>query len=65
MSAITADEINWIQTSDLKGWEAQGSLDYGVQAIPATFLIDPHGTIIARDLNPNELDQHLDSLLRM
>ena len=54
-TAIVEDNISWIQTSDLKGWGAKGSIDYGVQAIPATFLIDPDGTIIERNLTSDEL----------
>ena len=59
LNAIEEDQINWIHTSDLLGWKAQGSLDYGVQAIPATVLIDPNGIILARDLRGEDLDNML------
>jgi thiol-disulfide isomerase/thioredoxin len=62
-NAIVADGINWVHTSDLLGWNSKGSADYGVQAIPATFLINPEGVILARDLPIEELDRQLDSLL--
>lgn len=38
-----------IQVSDLKGWESASRIDYGVQAIPFTVLIDDSGKIIARN----------------
>ncbi len=63
VEAIKEDKINWVHTSDLKGWQAEGSLSYGVQAIPATFLIDPNGIIVARDLKGAALEQKLTELL--
>ncbi len=62
LKAIEEDQINWVHTSDLKGWEAQGALDYGVQAIPATFLIDPKGNIVSRDLKGEKLEQKLEEI---
>jgi thiol-disulfide isomerase/thioredoxin len=62
LNAIEEDGINWIHTSDLKGWEAEGSASYGVQSIPATFLIDPEGKIIEKDLSPEELDVFLQDI---
>ena len=59
VSAIADDNISWIQTSDLLGWNAQGSIAYGVQSIPATFLIDPNGVIIERNLKSAELEAKL------
>ncbi len=60
--AIEQDQLTWVQTSDLQGWDAQGSKDYGVQAIPASFLIDPSGIIVARDLRGEELEQVLSEI---
>lgn len=38
-----------IQISELKGWESTSRVDYGVQAIPFTVLIDASGKILARN----------------
>ena len=62
IEAIEQDQINWIHTSDLKGWDAQGAKDYGVQAIPATFLIDPNGNIVSRDLKGIKLEEKLEEI---
>ncbi len=62
IKAIKEDHIDWIHTSDLKGWQGQGSLDYGIQSIPATFLIDPNGTIIAKNLRGEQLANKLAEL---
>lgn len=62
LNAIEEDQINWVHTSDLKFWQAEGAKKYGVQSIPATFLIDPEGYIIARDFRSAELEQKLQEI---
>ena len=37
---------------------------YGVRGIPATFLINPEGIIIAKDLRGKELETRVDSLIK-
>ena len=37
---------------------------YGVQAIPATFLLDKEGKIIAKNLRGDALEQKLDEILK-
>lgn len=62
VKAIEEDGITWVQTSDLKGWNAEGSFAYGVQAIPATYLIDPDGRIIAKNIKGFELETKLSEI---
>ncbi|MFT4752488.1 MAG: thiol-disulfide isomerase/thioredoxin [Salibacteraceae bacterium] len=62
IEAIAQDGLTWIQTSELKGWSAQGALDYGIQSIPATFLIDPNGNIISRDAKGTKLVDALNTI---
>ena len=50
VQAIAQDELPWLHVSDLKFWRSQAAKDYQVSAIPATFLIDPDGIIIAKNL---------------
>lgn len=64
LKAIQADGLNWTQVSDLKGWESVAARDYGVEAIPANFLLDKEGKIIARNLRGAALDAKLAELLR-
>jgi peroxiredoxin len=49
-TAIEKDKLTWTQISDLKGWESIAARTYNVQSIPANFLVDPQGKIVARDL---------------
>ncbi|MEI6312679.1 MAG: TlpA disulfide reductase family protein [Bacteroidota bacterium] len=61
--AIATDSLTWNHVSDLKGWESKAAKDFAIQAIPQTILIDANGTIIARNLNNEELTAKLSSLL--
>lgn len=56
--------ITWHQLSDLKGWKNAGAALYAVRAIPATFLVDPKGKIIAKNLRGEELGQKLAEFLK-
>ena len=55
LAAIEQTGQKWPQMSDLKGWDCEGALFYGIQSIPANVLIDEHGKIIARDLRGEDL----------
>ncbi|SDL45468.1 MULTISPECIES: peroxiredoxin family protein [Segatella] len=52
---IKSQELNWNQLSDLKGWESEAIVKYGLNIIPANVLIDPTGKIIATDLTGLDL----------
>ncbi len=49
--------------SDLKGWQSSVNQQYGVTGIPATFLIDKEGKIIAKNLRGPELEKKLTEVL--
>ncbi|WP_216848924.1 TlpA disulfide reductase family protein [Pedobacter sp. L105] len=62
IKAIADDQLIWTQVSDLKGWDNSVALQYGVRGIPANFLIDPNGKIIAKDLRRETLNAKLAEL---
>lgn len=63
VSAIEADNLMWENhVSDLQYWNAEGAKIYGVSGIPATFLIDGEGIIIAKNLRGSALRNTLDKL---
>lgn len=62
LQAIDQDGLPWLHVSDLKFWKSQAALDYQVSAIPATFLIDPEGKIIAKNLRGASLEAKLKEL---
>lgn len=62
LNAISADKLTWTQISDLKGQQNDIAVKYGVQSIPANFLIDPTGIIIGKNLSPEQLFEKLKEL---
>jgi peroxiredoxin len=62
IEAIAVDELIWNHVSDLQGWQNEVSNQYGVSSIPANFLLDPEGIIIARDLREEALHTKLEEL---
>ncbi len=60
--AIKSDQLNWIHVSDLQYWNSSAAQLYKVQAIPASFLIDKNGKIIAKNLRGDALDAKLSEL---
>ncbi len=49
-------QMTWQQYFDGKGWENKLAKKYGVEAIPATFLLDGQGKIIGKDLRGEALE---------
>jgi thiol-disulfide isomerase/thioredoxin len=49
VNAIAKDGLIWENhVSDLGGWQSKGAATYGVQSIPAGFLINENGIIVAK-----------------
>jgi len=59
LQAIIDDGMPWIHVSDLKGFKSDVVVSYGVNAIPASFLIDPNGRIVAKNLRGTDLHDKL------
>jgi len=60
-SAIAKHNLSWINVSDLNFWKSEGAKIYNVRAIPASFLIDGNGIIIAKNLRGKNLFITLES----
>jgi peroxiredoxin len=63
LKAIKHDNINYVQVNDNDGWYAKSALKYGVDAIPATFLLNKKGEIVAIDLEGKNLEAKIIELL--
>ena len=59
LEAIKKDGLAWTQVSDLKYWNNAVAQQFGIQSIPANFLIDPNGVIIGKDLRGEDLERVL------
>jgi peroxiredoxin len=64
MKAIHDDQLTWTQVSDLKFWQNAVAIQYGIQAIPQNFLLDPNGKIVGKNLRGEELQKKLAELMK-
>ena len=63
IKAIEADRLeDWYHVSDLKYWQSEPVALYGIRGIPANFLLDPEGKIIASNLRGIYLGQKLSEI---
>lgn len=63
LQAIEKDKMDWYHVSNLQFWQDPIPRSYGVRAIPATFLLDENGVIIAKDLRGPALGAKMKELL--
>lgn len=61
--AIADDKLTWAHVSNLMEWNDPIAQQYGVQGIPATFLLDASGKIVAKNLRGEELKAKVKELL--
>ena len=61
--AIAKDGLVWPQVSNLKFWDEPIAKLYKVESIPATFILDEKGNVVAKDLRGDELKAKVKELL--
>ncbi|MEW7279758.1 TlpA disulfide reductase family protein [Aquimarina sp. 2201CG1-2-11] len=61
--AIADDNLNWSHVSNLQFWQEPIAKAYGVRSIPATFILDEQGNVIAKNLRGPALEQKISELL--
>lgn len=62
LNAIEKDKRIWTNVSTLQGFETPATFEYAVTALPAKFLIDADGKIVAKNLHGKDLKEKLDKL---
>ena len=63
LKAIEDDNLQWHHVSNLKYWSDPVAQMYQVRSIPATFLLDSDGKIIAKKLRGAALENKIAELL--
>ena len=63
MNAMDFNEFDWINVSELDFPNSTAALLYNVTSLPATFLINREGDIVAKNLLGRQLNTWLDNLL--
>ncbi len=61
--AVKQDNLSWAQSGELQDFQGPVVRMYQIEAIPSSFLLDPQGKIIARNLRGEDLEQFLDKAL--
>jgi len=65
VQAIEQDQLGaWKHVSDLQFWNSAPAKAYGISSIPANFLLDKEGKIIATNLRGDELGQKLAEIFK-
>lgn len=59
LKAIEDDGLPWIQVSDLQYFNSEAARLYNINAIPATYLVDPDGKIVEKNLRGASLEAKL------
>ena len=59
VKAIADDGLAWSQVSDLQYFNSEAATTYNISSIPATYLIDPDGNILAKNLRGAALEAKL------
>lgn len=62
--AIAKDNLTWTHVSNLKFWDEPIAAQYKVQSIPATFILDASGKVVAKDLRGDALRAKVIELLK-
>ena len=63
LKAIEKDQLTWSHVSDLKYWQNEVAVQYGINSIPASYLLDPNGKIIGKNLRGEALAKKLAELM--
>jgi peroxiredoxin len=63
LKAIQDDGLIWSHVSNLKFWQDPIAKLYNITAIPAAFIIDEDGKILAKNLRGAALEEKIDELL--
>lgn len=65
LKAIAKDKLEWENhVTDLKGWNSPVCTQLDINSIPANFLLNKEGNVIASNLRGDELEKKLKKLLQ-
>jgi peroxiredoxin len=62
--AVDEDKRVWPEVCDLKGTASDAAGAYRVESVPAIYIVDPAGTIIAKNLRNKELEDFIDAKMK-
>ena len=60
-NTVNEQDLNWVQLSDLQGWNSKAARLFEVSSIPYTLVVAQDGTIIASGLRGESLNAFIKS----
>ena len=63
VNAIEKDQLNWYNVSNLKFWQDPLAQLYNISSIPATFILDDEGIVLATKLRGAALEAKIAEIL--
>ncbi|GAA4237241.1 TlpA disulfide reductase family protein [Postechiella marina] len=63
IKALQDDNMSWHHVSNLQSWQDPIARSYGVRSIPATFILDASGKVIAKNLRGSALENKIAELI--
>lgn len=64
LNAVESDKLPWTQVSDVKGFQTEVAVRFGITAIPQNVLLDPEGKVIAKDLRGEDVNAKIASFIK-
>lgn len=64
ITAVQSQKLPWTSVGDMRGLESPAAVKYNIARLPANFLIDRTGTIVARDVFNDELRAKIEASLQ-
>ena len=62
--AVAVDGITWKQVNEKGGWDAPVALQWKLEQIPASFLLDQEGKVVAIDPSKQDIENYLKTVLK-
>ncbi|MEX2350411.1 MAG: TlpA disulfide reductase family protein [Flavobacteriaceae bacterium] len=64
INAIKDDKMDWHHVSNLQFWNDPIARKYGIRSIPATYILDENGVIVAKNVRGEALGQKVGELIQ-
>ena len=64
VDAIDQDKLTWINVGDMEEGSALAARVYNIQSVPANYLLDKDGAIVAKNLKGPGLEKAVANLLK-
>ena len=62
-AAVKEMNMNWLQVSDLKGWDCEAAKLFGIESIPFTLIVNKEGHLLAFNLRGEQLKEFISQKL--